>query len=274
MKYSIVTVAYNEENRISETIESVLNQDFSGFEYIVVDGESKDSTLDIANSYIEKFAEKGIEYHVYSEKDSGVYNAMNKSLEFVHGEYVLYMNAGDLLDSKTVINEVDKFISASPDIIYGRTRWVLWDLYHLVKAEDPQILLEYMPFCHQSVFVRTELLKKYGFDEEYRICSDYNFFVQMYLNDVSFCRTDIIFSKFAVGGLSYENYGKDELVERTEIRFRNKIIDEKQKNIILSDFEKTYMKRKVIGFIKSVIPNSITRKILTRRYLKSGWEKL
>ena len=95
MLLSIVTVCLNAEQLIGRTIDSVLRQDMDDYEYLIVDGASADRTLAIAESYRPAFDEKGIRYTIVSERDSGIYNAMNKGARLASGEWICYMNAGD-----------------------------------------------------------------------------------------------------------------------------------------------------------------------------------
>ena len=108
MKISVVTVAFNEEKNIGKTIESVLNQTSNAIEYIICDGKSTDRTVERANSYKERFAKKGIEYIVNSEKDSGIYDGMNKGIDIATGDYIFFLNAGDWFYSDKIIEEISE----------------------------------------------------------------------------------------------------------------------------------------------------------------------
>lgn len=272
MKYSIVTISYNEEKRIAETIESILNQTFSNFEYIIIDGKSDDRTVEIANNYCCLFEKRGISYKIFSEKDSGLYNAMNKALNYVTGDYTLFLNAGDSFDCEDVLQSVDECNNENADVIYGRTRYILNQFERVDEAKDYNGLKECMPFCHQSVFAKTCLLKKYGFDEQYRIAADYNLFVQLYTDGVKFERISTVISKFPEGGLSYDDFGKNEFLERTDIRLRHKLISEDEKKKVVDDFVLEYRLKRMKGAIKRIVPNILLKPLLTRRYRRLGWE--
>lgn len=103
-KISIVTVTYNCEKAIKETILSVLAQDYSCLEYVIIDGASKDSTLSIIQSFGDKI------HKIVSEKDKGIFDAMNKSLAYITGEYVLFMNAGDTFVNSHVVSDIFQFL--------------------------------------------------------------------------------------------------------------------------------------------------------------------
>ncbi len=96
-KISIITPTYNSENTLHGTVEALLRQTFSDFEYIIIDGVSKDKTLDKIKSYIPAFEEKGVTVRIVSEPDNGVYDAMNKGLNYAKGDYVWFINAGEIM---------------------------------------------------------------------------------------------------------------------------------------------------------------------------------
>jgi len=116
---SIVTVCYNSEKTIRDTIESVLNQTYRNIEYILVDGASKDSTVDIIKSYEEKFREKGISYKWISEPDTGIYNAMNKGIDMASGEWCYFLGSDDILFDKNVILSITNELLDVNCIYYG-----------------------------------------------------------------------------------------------------------------------------------------------------------
>ena len=110
---SIITVVYNGEKHIEQTINSVLNQTYSNIEYIIIDGDSTDNTLNIIKKYEDKIA------HFISEKDSGIYNAMNKGLALTKGEIISILNADDYYFENTLQQVVDIFSTSQSDIVYG-----------------------------------------------------------------------------------------------------------------------------------------------------------
>ena len=106
MKVSVITVCFNSENEIRETIESVLKQDFTDYEYIVKDGKSQDRTISILHEYEEDFEKKGIVYRIISEKDGSIYRAMNEGIKFSNGEWLNFMNAGDTFANSSVLKNI------------------------------------------------------------------------------------------------------------------------------------------------------------------------
>lgn len=175
LKLSVVTVCYNAEKTIVETIESVLNQTYANIEYLIIDGKSTDNTLNI----VEKYHSNCDNIRVISEKDAGIYNAMNKGIDIASGEYIYFLNAGDLFYNDTTVAIVMDRLKKTglPDIIYGDI-----DVdYHTHKKRIEyagkkrlnRILIALgITVCHQSVFAKTYLMKERGFDEEYKLWAD------------------------------------------------------------------------------------------------------
>lgn len=172
-KISIVTVCFNAELALEETIKSVISQTYSNIEYIIIDGGSKDSTMLIVDRYREHFST------VISEPDKGIYDAMNKSLSHVTGDYVYFLGAGDLLVDKNSLQELVSDMSMqNADIIAANVNVLdeQGDFLYLKTHEwinDRRQLLS-NTICHQGVLIKSELVKQLGgFDTSYRICADY-----------------------------------------------------------------------------------------------------
>ncbi len=190
LKISVVTVCYNVVDTIEQTMLSVLGQTYPNIEYIVIDGGSTDGTVDIIRKYADRLA-----YWV-SEPDKGIYDAMNKGIVAATGDYINFMNAGDrFYDNNTVYDTIAKLIS-DEDVVYGDTMHVTnWGEY-VVKASPLSSLVRRMPIVHQSIFVKTSLMKERGFDTSFRICSDYHFFYNCYAGNRSFLYVPLIISKY------------------------------------------------------------------------------
>ncbi len=186
MLLSIITVCYNARNIIEETINSVISQTYSKIEYIVIDGNSKDSTQEIIGKY-----KNSIDYYV-SEPDKGIYDAMNKGIKVAKGDYILFMNAGDKLYRDTIIAEWIKTIEHNnAEIYYGDViyHYSYGDRY--VKALNLKRIVNMMVFSHQSVMVSAHLLKDSLFDTQYRYAADYNFLLRCYLKKIKFVYSPI-----------------------------------------------------------------------------------
>lgn len=175
MKITIVTVCYNAEDTIEKTIKSVISQDYKDIEYLIVDGKSNDRTLEIISKY------QYVPYMtVVSESDSGLYNAMNKATDIAKGDYILFLNSGDVFcDDKVLSDIVTELYS---DIVYGnvirqKEEGDILEKYS-GKYRVMWLLLQGKMMSHQVMFTRTEIMKKYGFDESFQITADYNFLVR------------------------------------------------------------------------------------------------
>lgn len=165
-KISVVTVCFNAENTINDTIWSVVSQDYGNIEYIVIDGGSKDCTMDILGNYKNHISV------LISEKDRGIYDAMNKGIQLATGEYVIFMNSGDTFASEDVIS---KFVSNIKEegVYYGNTFFVrgLDKTLRVEKASKYSFTRKNV--CHQSMFYPSSLLKEVCFELKYPILSDW-----------------------------------------------------------------------------------------------------
>lgn len=196
---TVVTVVYNGKSTIRETIESVLAQTYAKVDYIVVDGGSTDGTLDIVKEYAPRIAKW------VSEKDGGIYNAMNKGVALASGSYVSFMNGGDTFASPDVLEKVAAVIKMqNPDIIYGdvliadgegRAPW-------LKVAQENVKVMHHIPFCHQSTLAKTQLLRQHPFDERYKMSADFKFFKQCFLEKCSFVKANFPIAVFGTSGVS------------------------------------------------------------------------
>lgn len=184
-KVTIVTVCYNAAESIRKTMESVLMQIYPNVEYLIIDGASTDATLSIVKSMEKAFLQKGFAFRYYSEKDSGIYDAMNKGIRLATGKWINFMNAGDGFCGADVLM---KTFQDDPEenVLYGDTiiQKAFGDI--LLKPKDIDCLRKHMVFCHQSVFLPTEIMKSYPFGLEFRIVADYKFFYDYYNRGGSF----------------------------------------------------------------------------------------
>ena len=207
MELSIITINWNNASGLEKTMESVIAQSCQNFEYIVVDGGSSDGSVDIIKNYDNIPNLKWI-----SEKDKGIYNAMNKGIKMASGEYVQFLNSGDSLTDKDVVkrmlDEVEK--NGHPDIMTGN---LLKD-YGKVIIRDSNSLdkINLWHFYngsinHPSSYIKLDLFEKYGlYDESLRIVSDWKWFMNVIVfNDVKpvFVNVDVVL--FDTNGISETN---------------------------------------------------------------------
>ena len=214
MKLSIITVCFNEKE-IRRTCESICGQTWQDFEWIVVDGGSTDGTLDILNEY---------KYRInllISEKDDGIYDAMNKGILHAKGKWLSFMNGGDCFYDNSVLEKVfekSKYDLNKYAVLYGHT-------FVRGKNKISKRKQIYFPFyflnnviCHQSAFVKREAFDKYGlYNKNLKIYADHEKWVQMITHGEKFKLLDICISDFNSSGISsnkkYEKLRKHELQE-------------------------------------------------------------
>lgn len=203
MLVSVVTVCFNAEQDIGKTMASVLQQGADLYEYLVIDGASTDRTMEIVDSFRPAFEKKGVRFVSVSEKDAGIYSAMNKGARLASGEWINYMNAGDRFISPGTLKKFQKPLSESDaQVVYGSTVLLRDD----EMRDYPPYPLEKMPkrqtLCHQSTFIRSSLLRQRPYDERYRGAGDYDFFLWAYTQGVKFQRVDEYVALFQKGGYS------------------------------------------------------------------------
>ena len=183
MGISIITVSLNAERVIEETIRSVLTQTFQDFEYILVDGGSADGTLEI----IQKYARKDSRLRYISERDDGLYDAMNKGIGLAEGEYIHFLNAGDVYKDSRVLERVEKLIRSvkRSDIYYGDILYSYPDGTEKLRrypASCGSALYYVTGDCinHQAVFAGKECFRNDHFDLRYRYCADRDWMMRMH----------------------------------------------------------------------------------------------
>lgn len=198
---TVITVVFNGEQFLEETIQSVINQTYTNIEYIIIDGGSSDGTMEIIEKYIDK-----IDYWV-SEQDKGIYDAMNKGIAQATGEWINFMNEGDWFFSEGVLLSVFKDRNHSnAQIIYGDHEVH----YHsgrkrIKKAGRVENLWKGSQFCHQAVFVNTHYHKAHNFNMHNRIAADFEFFYMAWKDNIKFSQVGEVVASFAAGGVSDVN---------------------------------------------------------------------
>lgn len=197
-KMSIITVCFNAVSVIEKTILSVLAQQYQNIEYIVIDGGSKDGTVDI----LEKYASK-ISYWV-SEPDNGIYDAMNKGVRVSTGDYIGFINAGDKYVSDSVIGEVSHLIQThDPDVVYGDVVLAYSHGKYMAKPLELDLFDRLFPFSHPASFVKALRIKNNPFDLTYKIVADYNLFYCLFKKGCTFKYLPLPIAEFeAETGLS------------------------------------------------------------------------
>lgn len=204
---SIVTVCFNAEKYILRTIDSVSSLKYDNIEYIIVDGGSNDSTNDIIKHNY-NIISKNVKSVIYiSEKDNGIYDAMNKGANLASGEWIFYLNAGDTFVDLFILEKLSQFFNdKSLDVVYGDVIQQFNGYERYVYAKDVKLIKHKMPFCHQSVFVKTRLVKEKKFNLTYRIAADYDLFYRIYNEGAVFMQVQCPISNYeACDGLAINN---------------------------------------------------------------------
>lgn len=220
---SIITVCFNEAARIALTCESVVNQTFQDFEWIVIDGGSTDGTLDILKKY-----ERRMNYFV-SEPDRGIYHAMNKGIAQAHGKYLLFLNGGDYLyETETLANIFSGNSILDHDIYYG-------DLvlereqnlkYYTIDFTNVYATFARRTLPHQATFIKRTLFQTYGmYDESFTIAADLEFFLRVFVSNPyrkqhTIEHLPFIISVFEKDGISSRSL-KQRYIENRNIRKRH-----------------------------------------------------
>jgi len=207
MKISIITVSYNSEKTIEDTIKSVFNQQFVDLEYIIIDGGSKDNTMEIVNKYKDKITK------VISESDRGIYDAMNKGIALATGEVVGIINSDDFFHHKTVLQEVEKkFENSNVDGVYGNISYV--DRFDVCKEVRFWYAGEYnenklkrgwiMP--HPAFFVKKKVYNDFGlFNLDFKIAADYELMLRFLKNNLQIKYLNKTLVCMREGGYSAKN---------------------------------------------------------------------
>lgn len=172
-KFSIITVCYNAEEYVEDTVKSVLSQSYEDFEYIIKDGQSADRTMEIVHN----LTDNDNRVMIIQGKDNGIYDAMNIAVSSAWGKYILFLNAGDWLVDKDVLFKVSEYIhSHDADILYGNVIEKNKAESHLRTYTDKNCKMWYYSLgaclCHQGMFCKKELFQKKIFDVRYRVCAD------------------------------------------------------------------------------------------------------
>lgn len=229
-KYTIITINYNNGKELRRTIESVINQTLTDFEYVVIDGGSTDDSVSIIKEYADR-----IDFWI-SERDKGVYNAMNKGLSHAHGEYVNFMNSGDSFYSPTVLEEIDSEIGDA-DILFGNVcNSLSGRRYGGIKADSEVTFLTLKKeiICHQGTFYRRTIFERHPYDESLKLIADWKVNVQAIVTDN--CKVKVVDTMIA----RYDLTGMSSTQSQLHAEERQRVMSELFPPRILKDYDRLY----------------------------------
>jgi glycosyltransferase involved in cell wall biosynthesis len=217
IKISIITINKNNAKGLEKTIISVTNQTHKYIEYVVIDGNSTDKSLDVINKYTNSISIS------ISEQDNGIYDAMNKGLELCTGEYILFLNSGDVLYNNQTIENVIQYLDNDFDFIYGNLSIIKDN--RIVELKSPKEIYYFESYQHNIpphpvCFIKKSLYNKFnGFDTSYKIVSDV-VTISKILSDkkIRYKYVDSIITVFDTNGVS-SNINNQELIFKERERF-------------------------------------------------------
>ncbi|MBQ5730258.1 MAG: glycosyltransferase [Bacteroidaceae bacterium] len=217
-KFSIITITYNAASVIEPTLASVAAQTYRNFEYLLIDGGSSDDTVAKAQA-------SGIEFaHIASERDNGLYDAMNKGIKLAKGDYLCFLNAGDAFHSSDTLDKIVAAIpdgTSLPDILYGETAEVdeNRNFVRMRRLQAPEKLhwtsfKQGMLVCHQAFYARRDLVPMY--DLKYRLSADVDWCIKIMKRSENMVNVGFTVVDYLQNGLSLQNH-RASLIERFKI---------------------------------------------------------
>ncbi len=246
---SVITVCYNSAATIRDTIESVFNQTYIPIEYILIDGNSNDETLNIIKSYEEKFKKKEINYKYISEVDKGIYDAMNKAIGLTKGNIIGILNSDDwyeknaLNEIKTLYNKQDGLSIYVGEMNRVNKHKIPYKVNYNIKNIS-SVIHKAMPINHPASFVHKDVYTKIGlFDIQYELSADYDFIFRAYNSGISFLFTDKVI-------VNMRNSGATSQIENLSITAKEDHLIRKKNNIKWSSFY--YIKKLIFNGLVSV----------------------
>ena len=202
VKISVVTVAYNSASTISDTIRSVLDQTYPPYEYIVIDGASKDDTVAVVNGFKDEFDDKGIALTVVSEKDNGMYDAMNKGVSKATGDIVGIINSDDWYEKDALSVVADAYVSRPFDLFYADLRMVFPDGRSFVKHSKNRRYATSRDWNHPTTFIAKDIYRKYLYRTD-TIHDDYDLILRLKRENARITVVNKVIADFRMSGVSH-----------------------------------------------------------------------
>ena len=232
IKFTIVTCTYNAEAVLQRTLDSVMKQTYCNIEHLIIDGVSKDKTLTMVKAYQHKndVGESAHEILVFSEPDKGLYDAMNKGIDRATGDYLIFLNAGDVFPSEDTLEFVEGCVGEGeelPGVLYGDTDIVNMDGHFLRHRRlTPPKCLSWRSFmwgmlvCHQSFYARTDIAKGIHYNLDYRFSADVDWCIRIMRESarrhLPLRNVNAVITNYLDGGMSVQNH-KASLKERFQV---------------------------------------------------------
>lgn len=218
MKISVITVSHNAAGTIAHTIESVLSQTYAPYEYIIKDGGSTDDTLQIARRYAPDFEKRGISYRILSEKDNGIYDAMNRGIEEATGEIIGMINADDWYEP-VALAVVKETMEKTPfDLFYADLRMWIDENRSFIKRARNRRYATSRDWNHPTTFITREMYQKYRYRNE-TIHDDYDLILRMKKDGVRIVVANEVLANFRMNGVSHERKVSSAL-QRAKIKYQ------------------------------------------------------
>jgi glycosyltransferase involved in cell wall biosynthesis len=266
---SIITINYNDAIGLKKTMDSIANQTCKDFEHIVIDGNSNDTSLGV----IKAFSYNNLQYK--SEADSGIYNAMNKGIEMVTGDYILFLNSGDVLENENVVTSVIPYLEKDYAVLAGAI--IFNEATGMRLREHPEHLsFSYLvgnAISHPSTFIKRSLFTKYGnYDETFKIVSDWAFFLKVLgLNNETYFKLPETITIFDTTGIS----SREENFEAA-YKERRKVLESFFPRVFNNEddtyvFNKFISKNRRFKYLKTIDTSPFFRKIATLQLGVSAW---
>jgi len=217
IKISIITITYNSEKTLEQTILSVINQDYENIEYIIIDGGSTDGTINLIKKYQPKIS------YWHSEKDKGIADAMNKGIAAATGDIIGIIHSDDFYEPNAFKQVAECFKNTNADIICGNLQmWKNGNLDYIFLSNPLNIKYD-MTINHPTVFVKKNAYIKLGnFNTEYKYSMDYDLLLRFYLNGAKFTNINSVLANMRLDGISDRNWHKS-MFEMFKIKLKNKI---------------------------------------------------
>jgi len=254
----IITINYNNAKGLEKTIKSVLSQTYNEIEYIIIDGESIDGSKAVIEKYNNKITQ------CISEKDNGIYHAMNKGIALATRKYLLFLNSGDILHTITVIEDILPKLRTGKDLYYGDLKWIVKD-NDFVHKYPKELTFSYVyknSLPHPATFIKRNLFFNISlYNEELILVSDWEFFMRaIFKYDVSYQHLDMVISDFDGYGLSNSKDYK-RIMEAERALVMKSFFPGLVEDMATIEAYHSILKNKKFKILKSLETNKLAKKI-------------